>query len=563
MRAKHLLMLSALAGFQFTTHAQYFEWGKYTQGSPTTNIFVTATRVSPSGDAVFSGGNFNGSVNFDPGASNFTINTAHSAFITKRDAEGLHEWTHAFASDLEATFQFNDLAVDADGNSYIVGNFSGTVDCDPGPAIHTLSTTAFEFFLIKLDSDGDFVWAQQFGSSTHDKTAIYIRNNAIYCAGVYSGTADFEFGPGVTELTAADLGDIFVMKMTTDGTFEWVVSMGSATNTNPSEATERIWDIAVGPSDEVVISGSFTQPGDFDPGAGTTTLTSAGSLDAFLLKLDSDGVFQWAVRSGNAREEMGLSIDIAPNGSIYQCGISLSAGSPYYYNAFITCYSAAGTELWGRQLDGSNSAMDTGVAAHSVTVDETGAAYIGGWFYSPNIDFDPGAGEQHLGSTSQDGYLLKLTSEGAFAWVLPFTNSNNNSFVELDHHDDMLYANGVFSGSVDLDPGSGESIVTGGSGMSNFLIKLQTSGIGLSVNTPESVPFQLWPNPATDAMQLQLEKTGSESSVVIFNLQGERVLEQQLKALVTEIDLQQLSSGTYLVEIRQDGLKSNRRLVKM
>ncbi len=555
MRAKYLFMLSALAGFQLPAHAQYFEWGKTAHGSPATDIFAVATQVSPSGDAVFSGGNFNGTVNFDPDASNFTINAAHSAFITKRDATGQHEWTRAFAS------AFSDLAVDVDGNSYIVGTFSGTVDFDPGPEVHTLSATTAEFFLIKLDSDGDFVWAQQIGASTHSKTAICIRNNSLYCGGVYSGTADFEFGPGVTELTAADLADLFVMKMTTDGTFEWAVSMGSTTNTNPSEQAERIWDIAVGPSDEVVITGFFTQPGDFDPGAGTTILTSAGGQDAFLLKLDSDGAFQWAVRSGNAREETGLSIDIASNGSVYQCGDSFSDADPYYYNAFITCYSAAGAELWSRELDGAGT--PNGVAAYSVTVDETGSAYIGGWFESPEVDFDPGAGEENLGSNGQDGYLLKLTPEGTFDWVFPFTNVSSNTFIALDYHNDMLYANGRFGGSIDLDPSSGESIVTGGGGMNSFLIKLQPSEIDLSANALESVPFQLWPNPATDGIKLQLEKMGTGSSVVVFNLQGEHVLEQQLKELVTEIDLKQLPSGTYLVEIRQDGLKSTRRLVKM
>ena len=37
---------------------------------------------------------------------------------------------------------------------------------------------------------------------------------------------------------------------------------------------------------------------DFGPGAGTTSFTSAGSMDIFVLKLDNSGGFLWAKAVG-------------------------------------------------------------------------------------------------------------------------------------------------------------------------------------------------------------------------------------------------------------------------
>src|SRR5438552_13354363 len=48
---------------------------------------------------------------------------------------------------------------------------------------------------------------------------------------------------------------------------------------------------------------SFYDTADFDPGPGTYNLTSAGSSDIFISKLDSAGNFTWAKRLGGRSEE--------------------------------------------------------------------------------------------------------------------------------------------------------------------------------------------------------------------------------------------------------------------
>lgn len=566
MRANRLLLLSVLAGFQFTANAQHFEWGSSMTGDSVTQIYPTVTSVGPSG-VVFSSGFIIGTCNFDPGASNFTISESNvSPFITKRAANGQFLWARTFSSNWET--HYGNISIDADGNSYIFGLFIGGLDCDPGAGVHLLTSTgtARNYFLVKLDADGNFVWAQQFGElETYTAGGqIFVKDNMLFCAGVYTGTSDFDNGPAVHELTASDIGNIFVMKLTTDGDFQWAVSVGAADNT--IQAMEGPGDITANAAGEVIVTGHFSRPGDFDPGAGVTTLTPQGDGDAFLLKLDTNGDFQWAIRSGGADNEFGLNVAIGPDGSIYQCGNSVGdqPASPNE-DLFVAHYSVTGTALWSHQIGGPYMEQAIGLA-----VDESGAVYVGGDHSSPSVDFDPGAGQHLLTAITSQSYILKLTASGEFVWATSLSTTvpdviHPSAVRGLEYADGMVYASGYFFKELDLDPGTTEYIVSNNNDYANgFMLKLDTAAIidVTGINELTEVPFQLYPNPTNGTVTLKTDLVTAESAIIVYNLPGEILLQQQLTALEQEFDLAALPAGTYLVEVRQNGKKSIRPLVK-
>ena len=77
----------------------------------------------------------------------------------------------AWAGQLAADASPGDVAVDASGNVYTVGNFSGTVDFDPNPAHGTFNLTSAggrDAFISKLDAAGNFVWAKRLGGGGSD-----------------------------------------------------------------------------------------------------------------------------------------------------------------------------------------------------------------------------------------------------------------------------------------------------------------------------------------------------------------------------------------------------------
>ena len=57
---------------------------------------------------------------------------------------------------------------------------------------------------------------------------------------------------------------------------------------------EVVNGIAVDGSGNVLLTGSFRGTADFDPGSGTESITSLGSDDVFVVKLNSSGQLVWA-----------------------------------------------------------------------------------------------------------------------------------------------------------------------------------------------------------------------------------------------------------------------------
>ena len=59
------------------------------------------------------------------------------------------------------------VTVDSSGNVYTIGHFGDTVDFDPGSGTANLTSngdtnTAYDVFVSKLDSSGNYVWGKSF-----------------------------------------------------------------------------------------------------------------------------------------------------------------------------------------------------------------------------------------------------------------------------------------------------------------------------------------------------------------------------------------------------------------
>ena len=106
------------------------------------------------------------------------------------------------------------IAIDGSGNVYTTGFFEGTVDFDPGNGVFITSAGFEDIFISKLDASGNFVWANAMGGADRDygySIALDGSGN-VYTTGFFAGTADFDPGAGVANLTSAGHYDIFVAK---------------------------------------------------------------------------------------------------------------------------------------------------------------------------------------------------------------------------------------------------------------------------------------------------------------------------------------------------------------
>jgi len=228
---------------------------------------------------VYTAGLFYGTVNFDPGTGEAIHKSAGSAdiFIQKLNTSGDFLWMKQVGGiygDIA-----NSIAVDASGNVYTTGFFYKTVDFDPGLGVANLiSVGGIDIFVQKLDTNGDFLWAKQMGGISDDvaKSLALDTSANVYITGYFTGTADFDPGTGINNLTSAGSSNTFIQKLDADGDFIWAKQMGGNSASIISDVSGNIY-----------ITGSFLGTVDFDPWAGKSLLSSPGNEDIFVLKLNS------------------------------------------------------------------------------------------------------------------------------------------------------------------------------------------------------------------------------------------------------------------------------------
>ncbi|HTN17280.1 MAG TPA: SBBP repeat-containing protein, partial [Chitinophagaceae bacterium] len=302
----------------------------------------TAIAVDTFGN-VYTTGIFNDTVDFDPGPATFLLHSLGygDSYISKLDKEGNFAWAKVFGA-IDANIASAGIVADELGNTYTTGGFSNIIDFDPGAGVSVLSAKGNQTFVLKLDADGDFAWANQIEHDASDSkssnggvSAALDKSGDLYIAGNFSGAADFD--PGVAlQLLYADSVDAYVLKLSKDGDYIWAKQVGG-------KSVDNATCIRTDELENSYLSGTFYEGGDFDPGAGEYTLNSVGQRDMFLVKLDESGDFVWAKSIGGTGEDQIAMIALDQELSIYSTGNFIGAAdfNPGAGVATLTSYGSS------------------------------------------------------------------------------------------------------------------------------------------------------------------------------------------------------------------------------
>jgi endonuclease V-like protein UPF0215 family len=274
-----------------------FQWVK-TFGSSSSD-YGRAIAVDSSGNSYITG-RIREIVDF--GGGDVTFAGGSDIFVLKLDSSGTFQWANSYG---DTSFDLGyGIAVDSSGNSYITGNFFGTVDFGGGDVT---SAGGSDIFVLKLNSSGTFQWVKTFGSASSDYgygIAVDSSGNS-YATGPFFLTVDFGGG----DVTSAGFSDIFVLKLNSSGTFQWVKTFGSA-------SSDYGYGIAVDSSGNSYITGYYGNTIDFGGG----NVTTNGNWDVFVLKLNSSGTFQWVNTYGGTALDYGYGIAVDSSGNSYATG---------------------------------------------------------------------------------------------------------------------------------------------------------------------------------------------------------------------------------------------------
>lgn len=280
-----------------------FQWVRQLGGAGTQSAGVVDGSVAVWGGQVYAVGSFWDTfapANFtDQGAPTRSGSVANpDGFFAVYDAAG----TFRSASQI-VDAPVMEVAVDGAG-VYLAGQFRQAADFDPSPAGQyvltpkgpLLSTNQYntDVWVARLSHAGTLDWAEQLGGANSDTVGrLVVHAGDVYLAGAFTGTTAVNPSPAAQYLlTAQGLSTLngFVVKLTAAGAFTWGADVPT-----PIGASLTVSDAGV------VVANTFRGgPLDFDPGPGTTPeMVAQSDADAYLLKLSTDGAYQWSHAYGS------------------------------------------------------------------------------------------------------------------------------------------------------------------------------------------------------------------------------------------------------------------------
>ena len=172
-------------------------------------------------------GTFGGSVDFDPGpglATRTSIGVT-DAYVVRLDGAGAFQ--SAFSVGGTGSALATHLGFASDGNLIAAGKFFGTVDFDPGTGLRVLTALdagGSDVFVAKYTPAGALVWVSRFGDPVNGAgkqngatTVAADASGAVYVAGQFFSTPNFDPGSGNFRLTSLGGADGFLVKLTADG----------------------------------------------------------------------------------------------------------------------------------------------------------------------------------------------------------------------------------------------------------------------------------------------------------------------------------------------------------
>lgn len=340
-------------------------------------------------------------------------------------------------------------------------------------------------FLISLTLQAQNItldWGLAFGGSgiaRGESLCVDAQGNS-YVVGTFKNTVDFDPGVGVFTMSTGSLYDPYIVKYGPSGNFIWAKKIGTSAN-------DGIASINTDNHGNLYILGNFSNAADFDPGPQSFIVNAAGTIDMFLLKLDTAGNFNWVKTFGttgitSARkvvsdEENSLYISFSFTGQLDAdagpATFNLNATSTYELGYMK--YDTAGNFVWAKAVVGNGP-----VRPNSMVIDDAENVYIVGEFRN-SIDFDAGASTNILSSNgfNRDAFILKADSNGDHQWAHRFGGPYLDWAYDVDVDSNMnVLLTGNYNDTVDFDPSSSSFFLNNpfASGDAGFVVKLNTNG---------------------------------------------------------------------------------------
>jgi len=324
--------------------------------------------------------------------TNFT-GGSHDGFVAKLDNKGNLLWNTFMGGLLYDGVSA--LVIDKAGNIYAAGNSVSSW----GVPVNQHTGENQDGFVAMLDDAGLLHWNTFLGGGDYDSIsaiAIDVYNNLYVAGESFSG-----WGSPVKGFVHGFYGDFdaFVAKLNSQGGVQWNTFLGG-------RGSDYGRGIAVDSMGDTYVVGNS------NISWGLPLEPHHGNFDAFIVKLDDKGMVQWNTFLGGEGPDYGRSITTYWTDNIFLTGQSSGAwGKPLLpfsgdNDAFVVKINSQGIVQWNSFLGGSGT--DSG---NDIKLDTVGNVYIAGESSSSHEN----RGDAVQGGTK--AFAAMLNNEGILRWM--------------------------------------------------------------------------------------------------------------------------------------------------
>ena len=413
------------------------------------------------------------------------------AFIVKLSANDSTEWIRCYGG---SNGDFYNSVIGTPDNCFLL---SGITSSNNGDVTNNHGNT--DGWIVKIDSSGEIIWQKCYGGSGVDVLSKIINtyDGGFICKG-YSKSND---------------GDVVNPSLDKRG---WVLKLDSLGNI--------LWSKCYGDS----IENYFHDIAQTNDGgyilSGKKILNGFNQGKIWIVKLNEIGEVDWQIEYGTIYDDI-HSIKPLHDGSYIGVGTIVDTNSGFDYG-YVIKLNNIGTLEWTQGLGDGFS----GNVLNSIEVISDSCFVMGG------------TGINQFNCT--DFWFIKMKNNGQIIWEQFYGDLHYEDLNSFQHTTDLGF---VLIGSTSSEwPGyHGDYDL--------WIVKLSAE-MGIT-ETSQNINFQIYPNPAQDNLTVKVDPALLNQPFQIFSISGQLVLSGKLTSENSEIHLNSISEGVYLLQIGNQSKK--------
>ncbi|WP_171036583.1 T9SS type A sorting domain-containing protein [Dyadobacter sediminis] len=510
-------------------------------------------------------------INTPDGGYLLTGHSYYKGWAVKTDGQGNVEWQKSFFGEgNNNSSQFTSAAVTADGG-FLLGGYSNE---DSGRSKSEPSRGSFDYWILKIDKNGNKLWDKTIGGTGQDYLSSMIpgSDGGFLLGGTSNSPASGE------KSTRSYANDFWLVKIDSTGEIRWDKTIGGT-------GADALSTMLASEDGGYVLGGTSTSQKSRDKSENARDNNSYKG-DYWIVKTDPDGGIVWdKTLGGDSKDELSSMVATADGGYLLG-GTSRSAATgeksevsrdPGFEKAdfWVIKVNSLGTKLWDKTLGGSTIDHLSGILPVS------GGSYMLGGY----SDSEPGNDKSAALKGYTDYWVVQISEDPLPVTLSAFSAKkeglgavlywSTTSETQSDRFDVEHSINGKSWKTLGTVAAQGERKglsqyqfvhSSPATGEENFYrLKMTDADESHTYSKICSIvldaAFAMYPNPVSETLHVQTGNTGKVQHIQLLNSSSVPVYSSG-KNFSGKMDVSKLDAGIYILKVTHtDGSFQSNRVV--